>query len=119
MFMAAPRLSAPESPEAPVVHATDPASDGAAVSPARVGLGVYNDGAVEGTATEAAADLRREGWTVEDVADWDGSAVEGSMVLYTGEHREQAEAVAQTLGLEQVRKESELEYGVVVVMAGP
>ncbi|MCP3426307.1 LytR C-terminal domain-containing protein [Rothia sp. AR01] len=137
MFLLAPRTSAPGA--SPVASSSAPAqsesssaspgdgsssggaspSDGvAAAADPSTTVAVYNNGAAEGSATEAAATLQGEGWTISDVTNWDGSSEGSSVVYYSAGAREQAEAVAEELGIDRTEEAAGYFYQVVVVIAG-
>ena len=120
LFVNAPRLSAPDQVIAQQGSPSTSAApeDAQATQPEEVALGIYNYNAPEGSATGIAEQLREQGWTVLEVSNWGGAAVERSTVLYAEGHQEQAEQVADQLDLEEVREDSGLDYGVVVVVTG-
>ncbi|WP_181954214.1 LytR C-terminal domain-containing protein [Kocuria coralli] len=87
----------------------------AAVEPdATVQVGVYNAALVDGAAGTAAGQLGEAGWTVASIDNW-GVGVNESVVYYEDE-REQAEALAEELGIEQVVAEDAVSYPIVVVV---
>ncbi|WP_158609621.1 LytR C-terminal domain-containing protein [Kocuria soli] len=81
---------------------------------ASVQVGVYNAAEVDGAAGTTAQDLSSAGWTVSATDDW-GVGVEQSVVYYADDE-EQAQAVADHLGIEQVASDEAVGYPIVVVI---
>lgn len=128
-FLLSPKLASPDSAgsssSSSSQSSTDSSSSGASSDsggtdtqpdPATT-LAVYNDGSVEGTATDAAGTLTDAGWKVSDVSNWDGQGQSASSVYYGQGHEDQAKAVAQKLGIEDVKEATGQGFQVVVVLA--
>lgn len=93
-------------------------SDGGSTQPdSSTSVGVYNYASKEGVATKAASTLRDAGWTISDVSNWDGGAENASVVFYASGSEAQAKAIAEKLGIQDVREATGYNYDVVVVMS--
>lgn len=94
---------------------TTPSTDGAALEPdPTVQVGVYNAASVDGAAGTAAQQLSGAGWNVASIENW-GVAVNQSVVYYADE-QEQARAIADELGIEEIIEDDAVSYPVVVVI---
>ena len=133
MFLLAPRTSAPgasiteetasptqSSAPAESSSGASGSASGEAETPAdpNTTIGVYNNGLPEGTATDAASTLQEAGWSISDLSAWDGSSEGESVVYYAPGAQEQAEAVAEELGISRTEETSGYYYQLVVVLAG-
>lgn len=123
MFVFSPRLSTPEaSSTLPLASATASASateDGAGEEdsgPKATGT-VYNGGAYQGAAGQTATVLGNNGYSVAQVANWQGTALYNSTVFYSEGHAEEAEEIAQLLGITYISQDPSVDYGFYVVLA--
>ncbi|MED6046507.1 LytR C-terminal domain-containing protein [Rothia kristinae] len=136
MFIYQPRSAAPEAQSEstqsePVASASATASSGssateqagasaqASADPSadpEITVGVYNSGQDAGAAGAAAQTLTAQGWTVSEVGNWSGPAVQEGTVYYRSGAEAQARRVAQDLGVTAVRASEEWSAQVTVVL---
>lgn len=108
--------SAGASTSASSSPAATTASPEATVEPdATVQVGVYNAAQVDGAAGSAAQELTGAGWTVASIDNW-GAYVDESVVYYADDEEEQAQAIADELGIDQIVAEDAVSYPIVVVI---
>lgn len=136
MFIYQPRSAAPEAQSEstqsePVASASAAASSGSSGSSAteqagasaqasadpsadpEITVGVYNSGQDAGAAAQT---LAAQGWTVSEVGNWSGPAVQEGTVYYRSGAEAQARRVAQALGVTAVRASEEWSAQVTVVL---
>ncbi|WP_197052151.1 LytR C-terminal domain-containing protein [Kocuria sp. ZOR0020] len=95
---------------------TTTASPDATVEPdSSVQVGVYNAASVDGAAGNAAQQLSSAGWSVASIDNW-GVSVNDSVVYYADDEQEQAQAIADELGIAAVVEDDAVSYPVVVVV---
>lgn len=129
-FLLSPKLASPESASATKSSSSSHSSsdsssskggengDSSETEPdSSTSLAVYNQGAAEGTATNAASTLTDAGWKISDVSNWDGPSQEATVVFYTDGHEDQAKAVADKLDIDNVKPATDSGYDVVVVLS--
>lgn len=132
MFIYQPRSAAPEAQSEstqsePVASASATASSGSsateqagasaqASADPEITVGVYNSGQDAGAAGAAAQTLTAQGWTVSEVGNWSGPAVQEGTVYYRSGAEAQARRVAQDLGVTAVRASEEWSAQVTVVL---
>jgi cytoskeletal protein RodZ len=106
-----PPSSAPSTPVRPPTtepsvpagsRTSEPTSNPGGSQPSQVPIEIYNNTTRRGMAERVAGGLRADGWTVTGVDNWIGKVV-GSTVYYHPTHRDDAEALADRLGLGRVK----------------
>ncbi|MDN5605987.1 LytR C-terminal domain-containing protein [Rothia sp. HC945] len=128
-FLLSPKLASPESASATKSSSSSQSSSESSSQAGDSGgssetepdsstsLAVYNQGAAEGTATDAASTLTDAGWKVADVSNWDGPSQDSTVVFYTDGNEDQAKAVADKLNIDNVKPATGSGYDVVVVLS--
>lgn len=119
MFVVSPRLSTPEaSSTLPMASNTASASASASAdaSSSKTGM-VYNDGAYQGAAGQAATVLGNNGYTITESANWKGTPVNQSVIFYSAGHANEAEEVAKLIGVSYIQEDTSTELEFYVVLA--
>lgn len=121
MFVVSPRLSTPEaSSTLPMTSSTASASASATASEdassSKTGM-VYNDGAYQGAAGQAATVLGNNGYTITESANWKGTTVNQSVIFYSAGHANEAEEVAKLIGVSYIQEDTSTELEFYVVLA--
>ncbi|MDO4255209.1 MAG: LytR C-terminal domain-containing protein [Kocuria sp.] len=105
-------VSAATSPSA---HSTAAGSGAVAEPDSSVQVGVYNAASVNGAAGTAAQQLTDAGWSVASIDNW-GVASDTSVVYYADDEQQQAQALAEELGIDEVVEDDAVSYPIVVVI---
>ncbi|MDO5619533.1 LytR C-terminal domain-containing protein [Kocuria sp.] len=109
------RTASASATSSPTAQATT-ALPGATVAPdGTLQVGVYNAASVDGAAGQAAQQLSAAGWNVASIDNW-GVGVNNSVVYYADDESEQAQAIADELGIDMVVEEDAVSYPIVVVI---
>lgn len=124
MFVFSPRLSTPEaSSTLPLATRTASASPSASATATdqesastKTGM-VYNSGAYQGAAGQASTVLGNNGYTIAQVANWQGAEVANSTVYYSAGHAAEAEEVAKLIGVPYISKDADTELEFYIVLA--
>lgn len=120
MFVVQPRTLAPESANN-ISAATGNNSSSAATDekkqPSELNVEIYNAGAYPGAASEVQKELKKAGYNVSSTANWKGEAMPNSMVYFANGNIDEANTVANGLGIEYFEEDPDTKVDIYVVLA--
>lgn len=98
---------------------TEPDEEPVAELDKAIAVRVLNATRTQGLAARGSTKLGAEGWTNLATANYSGSAVNSSLVLYkSAEYQDEAAAIADALGISAVREAPDIVGPVSVILAG-
>lgn len=118
MFIYSPQLSAPDSSAQAAAQASSPVTPTAEATASNNKVAMmYNGGAYQGAAGQAATVLGNEGYSIPQVANWQGTEIYYSTVYYAEGRADEADKIAQMIGATYIQEDPTIEVPFVIVLA--